>query len=129
MKFEDCTLGYIDFKNFIGGEINNVHLAVLFNIPAINNVVFAIPLTSPKLKHFKSLKAFEDRNYLETKFLRLAYIKQTDSIALLEQVKSIFIYRIIDYYRDKENNIITLNFKELNILRNRVKKYIDYILK
>ena len=65
MKFEDGTLGYIDFRNAIGGEINQIHLAVLFNIPAISNVVFAIPLTSPKVKHFKSLMAFENRNYLE----------------------------------------------------------------
>lgn len=94
MDFEDGSVCYINFGNALGGEINKIHLAVLFNIPGVENVVFAVPLTSPKEKHFRNHKSYEERNYLETKFLRLHYIKQTDSIALLEQIKSIAKLRI-----------------------------------
>ena len=45
---------HINFDGYKGSEINNIHLGIVFNIPKINNMVFCIPLTSPKLKHFKT---------------------------------------------------------------------------
>lgn len=129
MRYKSGSLCYINFNNSIGGEINKVHLAVVFNIPGVDNVLFVIPLTSPKEKHFKSKKAFEEINYLETKFFRLHYIKQTDSIALLEQMKSIAKVRIIAPFRDLENNNVILSSKEMEVLKIKIKKYINYILK
>lgn len=127
-NFEDGTLCYIHFGNTVSGEINNEHLAVLYNIKGVDNVIFAVPLTSPKLKHFKTEKDFETRNYLETKFIRLHYIRQTDSIALFDQVKTIGISRIRDYYKDADGKIVVLNQIEQSILKSKLIKYIKYIL-
>lgn len=128
MKFEDGSLYYIDFGNTFPGEINKMHLAILFNINGVDNAVLAIPLTSPKLKHFRSLEAYEKRNYLETKFLRLHYIKQTDSIALFEQLKSISKLRIKDSYKNADHKPVILNEKELFALKSKLIKYIKFIL-
>lgn len=128
VDFKDGSLCYINFGNTLPGEINKIHLAVLFNINGVDNVVLAVPLTSPKLKHFRTEKAFNDRNYLETKFLRLHYIKQTDSIALFEQLKSISKNRIKDTYKNADHQPIILNEKELNILKIKLIKYLKFIL-
>lgn len=127
-NFVDGTLCHINFTNMIGNEINSIHLAVLFNIPNVNGVVYCVPLTSPKLKHFKTEKDFEERNYMETRFFRQHYIKQTDSIALLEQIKSISVMRIENYYKDEDNKIVVLNDKEQSILKNKIIKYMKYVL-
>ena len=74
--------------------------------------MFCIPLTSPKPKYFESIKDYNNRNYRNMKYFRYHYIKQTDSIALLEQIKTISIDRMNDYYRDVNNKIIILNEKE-----------------
>lgn len=96
--FVDGTLCHIDFKGNIGSEINSIHLGVLYNIPGVNNLALCITLTSPKIKHFKSEEAFNKRNYRETKHFSWQYLKQTDSIALLEQLKIISTKRIKNYY-------------------------------
>ena len=93
-SFVDGTLCHIDFVGNVGSEINSVHLGVLYNIPGVENLVLCIPLTSTKIKHFKSEKAFNERNYNETKHFSWQYLKQTDSIALLEQIKTISKNRI-----------------------------------
>ena len=85
--FVDGTLCHIDFSGNVGSEINKVHLGVLYNLPGVNNLAMCIPLTSPKIKHFKTEKDYNERNYLETKHFSWQYLKQTDSIALLEQIK------------------------------------------
>ena len=127
-NFVDGTLCHINFTNMVGNEINSIHLAVLFNIPAVNGLVLCIPLTSPKLKHFKNEQAYIERNYLETKFFRQHYIKQTDSIALLEQIKTISINRIENYYKDEDGRIVILSEKEKEILRKNAIKYLKYVL-
>lgn len=128
-KFKDGTLCHIKFgKTPYNGEIYNYHLAILFNIPGINNTVFCIPLTSPKEKHFTSLEDLKNRNYRNMKYYRYHYIKQTDSIALLEQLKTISIDRMNDFYRDADNEIIVLNEKELNLLVSKIEKYVKMIL-
>lgn len=63
------------------------------------------------------------------KYFRYHYIKQTDSIALLEQIKTISIDRMNDYYRDVNNKIIILNEKEKQLIINKTTKYISLILK
>ena len=63
------------------------------------------------------------------KCFRYHYIKQTDSIALLEQIKTISIDRMNDYYRDVNNKIIILNEKEKQLIINKTTKYISLILK
>lgn len=63
------------------------------------------------------------------KYFRYHYIKQTDSIALLEQIKTISIDRMNDYYRDANNKIIILNEKEKQLIINKTTKYISLILK
>ena len=81
-KFEDGTLCHIKFgKTPYNREIYNYHLGVIFNIPGIKNTIFCVQLTSPKLKHFKTNDDFKNRNYLNVKYFRYHYIKQTDSIA------------------------------------------------
>ena len=41
---------YINFNGNKGSEIDSTHLGIVFNIPKVRNMLFCIPLTSPKLK-------------------------------------------------------------------------------
>ncbi len=54
---------YVDYNGYKGSEINDIHLGIVFRLPNVKNMVFCIPLTSPKGKHFKTIKSFESRNY------------------------------------------------------------------
>ena len=101
---------YINFSGNKGSEINKTHLGIIFSIPKVKNMVFCIPLTSPKIKRFKTQN--------------LVYIDQTDSIALLDQMRSISIHRLLKPYND-----ITLNEKNINILTTKTIKYLKHILK
>ena len=114
---------YINFKGNKGSEINNIHLGIIFTIPQIKNMLFCIPLTSPKEKHFNNFQAFHERNYNELKYQNLVYIDKTDSIALLDQMRSISIQRLIKSY-----NVI-LDAKNINLIIVKVNKYIKNIMK
>ena len=114
---------YINFSGNVGSEINNIHLGVIFTIPKVNNMVFCIPLTSPKIKHFKSLDAFNERNYLELKYQSLVYLDLTDSIALLDQMRTISINRLLKTYN------VFLDNKNINLLIVKINKYISNIMK
>ena len=114
---------YIDFKGNRGSEINNIHLGIIFTIPKIKNMVFCIPLTSPKPKHFKDINSFNNRNHRELKYQNLVYIDVSDSIALLDQMKTLSINRLISSY-----NII-LDNKNINLIKTKVNKYITNIMK
>lgn len=127
-NFQDGTMCHIDFSGTRGSEIKDMHLAILFNIQGVENMAFCVPLTSPKLKHFKTEADFINRNYLETKSKRLHYIKQTDSIALLEQFRCISTLRIANYYKDEDNKIVVLNNQESEILKQQLLKYIKNVL-
>lgn len=113
----------IDFSGNRGSEINSIHLGIIFILPKVKNMVFCIPLTSPKLKHFKSLKDFNNRNYLELSYQNLVYINQTDSIALLDQMKSISIQRLLTPYKN-----VILNDSNIELLITKTTKYIKNIL-
>lgn len=114
----------INFNGNMGAEINNIHLGIIYKIPKIKNMFFCIPLTSPKLKHFRSLEDYNKRNYVELKHQNLVYINQTDSIALLEQMRSISIHRILKPYKN-----IILTEKDNQILIAKATKYLKNILK
>lgn len=114
----------INFNGNIGSEINSTHLGIIYKIPKVRNMVFCIPLTSPKLKHFKSLDDYNKRNHSELKHQNLVYIDQADSIALLDQMRSISVNRLIKSYKN-----IILNEKNNQILIVKATKYLKNILK
>lgn len=87
-------------------------------------MVFCIPLTSPKAKHFKDLQSFNNRNHLNLKYQNLIYIKRTDSIALLDQMRSISTYRLLKPY-----NSICLDSLTLNLITTKALKYLKNIIK
>lgn len=118
----------INFDGNKGFEINNIHLGIIFTIPNIKNLVFCLPLTSPKEKHFKNITAFNNRNHLQLSHFNYIYLKRTDSIALLDQMKSISTLRIINPY--KINNMpVTLNDNERKLIETKMMKYFRNILK
>lgn len=128
-RFVNGTVCHVKFGRIpLDGEIYNYHLAVLFNIQGLKNTVFCVPLTSPKLKHFKSLTDYNSRNYAMVKYFRYHYIKQTDSVALLEQIKTISIQRLNNFYKNKNNDVVVLNNKELLLLIRKIEKYVKMIL-
>lgn len=91
-------------------------------------MTLCVPLTSPKLKHFKTKEDFIKRNYLNTKHFGWQYIKQTDSIALLEQLKIIDKKRILNYYKNEDGKIIVLEDKEQSLIKSKITKYLKIIL-
>jgi len=113
----------INFNGNKGSEINNIHLGIIFTIPKVNNMVFCIPLARPKLKHFKSYNSFINRRHIDLKYQNLVYINQTDSIALLDQMRSNSTQRLLTPY----GNII-FNDENINLLISKTSKYLKHIL-
>ncbi|MBQ8891449.1 MAG: type II toxin-antitoxin system PemK/MazF family toxin [Bacilli bacterium] len=120
---------YINFSGYKGSEINDTHLGIVFRLPNVKNMVFCIPLTSPKRKHFKSIEAFNNRNYNELKYQNLIYINQTDSIALLDQLRTISTARLLNEYKDADNHSIVLNEENLSLITIKTIKYLKHIFK
>lgn len=116
---------YIDFNGNKGSEVNKLHPGIIFTIPKSNNMVFCIPLTSPKEKHFKDEESFKTRNYLKLKHQSLVYIDQTDSLATLDQMRMISVKRILNPIKD---NVI-LNEKNIKLLIVKITKYLENVLK
>ena len=113
---------YIDFKGNMGSEINKIHLGIIFTISKIKNMVFCIPLTSPKPKHFKDMDSFNNRNHNNLKYQNLIYIDETDSIALLDQMRTISTLRLKNSYN------VVINSNNINLIITKVSKYISNIL-
>ena len=90
---------HIRFGKTLLPEINDVHLGIIFPIKNCKTMAFCLPLTSVKEKHFKNKKSFIKRNYHELKYPHTYYISETDSIALLEQIRAISISRIESVYK------------------------------
>lgn len=122
------TIYHINFVGNIGNEVNSTHLGIIFKIPGLDEMVFCIPLTSPKPKHFKSADDFETRNKRSLKHLSWFYIEQTDSIAKFDQFRTISIKRIKNYYKNTEKEIQTLDEKTVQDLIVKFLKYINKIL-
>lgn len=125
---KDRQIYHINFGGYKGSEINNVHLGIVFTMPNVNNMVFCIPLTSPKQKHFKSIDAFNDRNHLFLKHQTLVYIDQTDSIALLDQMRTISVQRLLNQYKNCNDEEIILDDKNTKLLTVKALKYLKHIL-
>lgn len=124
----DGQIYYIDFSGNKGSEIGSLHLGIIFTMRNVKNMVFCLPLTSPKEKHFKSIESFNNRNYNELKFKNLFYIDQTDSVVLLDQIRCISIFRLLNIYKDADNNEVILNENCLKLVRFKIEKYLNYIL-
>ncbi len=129
MNIENGQIYYINFKGYVGREINNIHLGVIFKLPTIPDMFFCIPLTSPKLKHFKTEQDFNNRNYKNVKHFNWQYLKQTDSIAMLDQMKTISITRLLNPYENQDKRIFKLDDYTLSLLEDKIIKYINLILK
>lgn len=128
MNLEDGQIYYINFKGSVGSEINNIHLGVIFTLPILNDIVFCVPLTSPKLKHFKTEKDYNNRNYRNVKHFNWQYLKQTDSIALLDQIKTISSKRLLSPYENQDKKNIKLDDYTIKLLKDKIRKYMDFIL-
>ncbi len=114
---------YINFKGNKGSEINDKHLGIIFKIPKVKNMLFCIPLTSPREKHFKNIEAYNERNHNELKYQTLIYIDTTDSIALLDQIRTISVQRLIKSYK------VVLDSEHINLIISKVNKYINNVIK
>lgn len=124
----DKTLYIINFCGNVGSEINKIHLGIIFTMPGLNNMVFCIPMTSPKEKHFRSTDGFKNRNGKDLKHFSWYYLKQTDSILMFDQMKTISNLRLISLYKkdDKIQQISDDDYKKIKI---KFQKYLNKILK
>ena len=130
MKKNELTKGsiyHINFSGNIGAEINNIHLGIIFPIPGLKNMMFCIPLTSPRVKHFKSNDDFKKKNGRNLNHFSWYYLAKTDSIAKLDQMRVISSSRIIGPYKiNQENQVITkIDYEKIKI---KLIKYINKIL-
>lgn len=127
-NFMDGSMYLTHFGNTVGAEINDEHYSIVFNIKNNDNLVFCIPLTSPKPKHFRTLEDYNRRNYLKLKYPHTYYISQTDSIALIDQIKVISVKRLNKIYKDDDGKLVYLRDEELDIIKIKIEKFIKSIL-
>lgn len=127
-NFVDGSMYLTHFGNTVGAEINDEHYSIVFNIKNNDNLVFCIPLTSPKPKHFRTQEDYDNRNYLKLKYPHTYYISQTDSIALIDQIKVISIRRLNKIYKDDNEKLVYLRDEELDIIKIKVEKFIKSVL-
>ena len=114
LKIINGGIYHINFDGSIGAEINKIHLAILYKIKGYSNMYFAIPLTS-----------FNTRNYLKMSNKSFEYIKQTDSIVTLDQIRMISFFRIAGEFKRENVHVIieedirkTIEAKLLTYLEN-----------
>ena len=128
-KFIDGSMYNIHFGKTVGCEINNEHYSIVFNIKNNSKMVFCIPLTSPKPKHFKSIEDFNNKNYLGLKYPHTYYIQQTNSIALIDQMKVISVDRLGKIYTEEDTGKqVYLRPEELDIIKVKIEKFIKSVL-
>lgn len=117
-KIDNGSVYHINFGRTFHPELKSKHLGILYNIDTTNNMMLCLPMTSPKEKHFKTAEAFNNRDYLNLKYPHLYYIKETDSIVLLEQFRTISKGRIESQYKDPQTNQkVTLSITEQEKLK------------
>lgn len=114
-------------NNTVGSELNQVHFAVLFSMPTKNKFVLCVPLTSPKVKYFNKAEHFDNRNHRELK-KNLYYIPSTDSIALVDQIKSISIDRIRNSMK-RDGKEVTLTPSEKTGIVNFIETFLKKTFK
>ena len=126
--YKEGSVYHINYGTTFHPELNKKHLGILFNIKSSQNMIFCLPLTSPKEKHFKTPEGFKNRDYLDLKYSHLYYIKETDSIVLMEQFRTISKRRIESQYKDPVSNqkvvISKLEMKKLKTAFNKFYKTI-----
>ena len=128
--YDEGSIYHINYGRTFHPELNNKHLGVLFNIKSSQNMIFCLPLTSPKEKHFNTVDGFNNRDYFDLKYPHLYYIKETDSIVLMEQFRTISKRRIESPYKDpKTNQKIVLSDVELQKLKTAFNKFYKTIIK
>ncbi|MBR2840707.1 MAG: type II toxin-antitoxin system PemK/MazF family toxin [Bacilli bacterium] len=129
-KYENGSIYHINFGRTFHPELKSKHLGVLFNIKSSNNMILCLPMTSPKKKHFKTVDAFNNRDIYNLKYPHLYYIKETDSMVLLEQFRTISKARIESQYKNPSSNQkVILSINEQEKLKKSFKKFVSNILK
>ena len=120
---------HINFGRTFHPELKDKHLGVLFNINSSKNMILCLPLTSPKEKHFKTLDGFNNRDFHDLKYSHLYYIKETDSIILFEQFRTISKGRIESQYKEQnKNSKVILSTLEQQKIKKAFNKFIGNIL-
>lgn len=128
-NFVDGSMYNTHFGKTVGVEINNEHYSIVFNIKNNGNLVFCIPLTSPKPKHFIDKEAYERRDHNKLKYTHTYYIQQTDSIALIDQLKVISVNRLGKIYKEEgTGKLVYLRPEELDLIKIKVEKFIKSVL-
>lgn len=128
--YADGSIYHINYGRTFHPELNNKHLGVLFSIKSSQNMIFCLPLTSPKEKHFNTVDGFNNRNFFDLKYPHLYYIRETDSIVLMEQFRTISKRRIESQYKDpKTNQKIVLSDIELKKLKAAFNKFYKTVIK
>lgn len=127
-RFQNGSVYHINFGRTFHPELKSKHLGVLFNIKSSNNMVLCLPLTSPKEKHFNTSEGFINRDIHDLKYSHLYYIKETDSMILLEQFRTISKARIESQYKDpiSKQKVILSNLEQSK-LKQAFKKFISNI--
>ena len=127
-KIQNGSIYHINFGRTFHPELKSKHLGVIFNIKSTNNMVLCLPLTSPKEKHFKTIEGYNNRNIFDLKYSHLYYIKETDSMILMEQFRTISKARIESQYKDpiSKQKVILSNLEQLK-LKQAFKKFISNI--
>nr|DAH18362.1 MAG TPA: endoribonuclease [Caudoviricetes sp.] len=129
-SYEEGSIYHINYGRTFHPELKAKHLGVLFPISSTENMIFCLPLTSPKEKHFKTLEGYNNRNHNDLKYSHLYYIKETDSIILMEQFRTISKNRIESQYKDvKTNQKVVLSELELSKIKVAFNKFIKTIIK
>ena len=82
----------------------------------------------PKEKHFKNLDAFTKRDYLQLKYPHLYYLKETDSIVLMEQFRTISTSRIESPFKNSNNQKVVLSKLEQTKLTKAFLKIIKNVI-
>ena len=103
-NIDNGSVYHINYGRTFHPELKSKHLGVLYNIDTVNNMMLCLPMTSPKEKHFKTIEAFNNRDYRNLKYPHLYYVQETDSIVLLEQFRTISKNRIESQYKNPQTN-------------------------
>ena len=121
---------HINFGKTFHPEIKNKHLGIIFKVPSTNNMLLCLPLTSPKPKHFKTPDDFNNRNIHSLKYPHLYYIKDTDSMVLMDQFRTISINRLESQYKHPiSKQKVLLSESEKNKIIHAFNKVLKNILK
>ncbi|MEI3530064.1 MAG: hypothetical protein V8Q75_06550 [Bacilli bacterium] len=128
-EYKNGSVYHINYGRTFHPELKDKHLGILFAIKSSENMIFCLPLTSPKTKHFKSEEDFNSRNYNKLRYSHLYYIKETDSIILMEQFRTISKNRIESQYKNpKTNQKVVISQMELRKIKVAFNKFYKTII-